>query len=95
MTHRGDVDDVGIRLADSDCADGAAKIFVDAGPGQVFEVLLRGLARRHRLVGITVFQFVERETDAAGEAKRLGCSYADIRFTRSVSSGVNANRPMP
>jgi len=26
-----------------------------------------------------------------GEAKRLGCTYADIRFTRSVSSGVNAN----
>ena len=28
---------------------------------------------------------------ALGEAKRLGCSYADIRFTRSVSSGVNAS----
>jgi TldD protein len=28
---------------------------------------------------------------ALGEAKRLGCTYADIRFTRSVSSGVNAN----
>jgi TldD protein len=26
-----------------------------------------------------------------GEAKRLGCTYADIRFTRSVSSGVNAS----
>ena len=25
-----------------------------------------------------------------GEAKRVGCSYADVRFTRSVSSGVNA-----
>src|SRR5882672_5889074 len=25
-----------------------------------------------------------------GEAKRLGCTYADVRFTRSVSSGVNA-----
>src|SRR5262245_36215458 len=24
-------------------------------------------------------------------AKGAGCSYADIRFTRSVSSGVNAN----
>ncbi|HJZ76007.1 MAG TPA: TldD/PmbA family protein [Vicinamibacterales bacterium] len=28
---------------------------------------------------------------ALGEAKRIGCSYADIRFTRSVSSGVNAS----
>src|SRR5437764_11610507 len=28
---------------------------------------------------------------ALAEAKRLGCTYADIRFTRSVSSGVNAN----
>jgi TldD protein len=28
---------------------------------------------------------------ALGEAKRLGCTYADIRFTRSVNSGVNAS----
>src|SRR5215217_2418287 len=28
---------------------------------------------------------------ALAEAKRAGCSYADVRFTRSVSSGVNAN----
>src|SRR5499427_1274574 len=28
---------------------------------------------------------------ALGEAKRAGCTYADIRFTRSISSGVNAN----
>ena len=26
-----------------------------------------------------------------GEAKKAGCSYADVRFTRSVSSGVNAS----
>jgi TldD protein len=26
-----------------------------------------------------------------GEAKKVGCSYADVRFTRTVSSGVNAN----
>src|SRR5687767_15275962 len=25
------------------------------------------------------------------EAKRLGCTYADIRFTRNVNSGVNAS----
>jgi TldD protein len=28
---------------------------------------------------------------ALGAAKQAGCSYADIRFTRSVSSGVNAS----
>src|SRR4051812_43896910 len=28
---------------------------------------------------------------ALTQAKTAGCSYADIRFTRSVSSGVNAN----
>jgi len=28
---------------------------------------------------------------ALAEAKRLGCTYADIRFTRSVSTPVNAN----
>jgi TldD protein len=28
---------------------------------------------------------------ALGEAKRAGCAYADVRFTRSVSSGVNAS----
>src|SRR5216117_3350840 len=28
---------------------------------------------------------------ALAEAKRAGCSYADVRFTRSVSTGVNAN----
>ena len=28
---------------------------------------------------------------ALAEAKQAGCSYADVRFTRSVSSGVNAN----
>src|SRR5215470_1356881 len=28
---------------------------------------------------------------ALGEAKKAGCTYADVRFTRSVSSGVNAS----
>ncbi len=49
----------------------ATEICVDAGPGQVFEVLLRGLARRHRLVGILVLELVERKADAAGKAHRL------------------------
>jgi hypothetical protein len=52
-------------------ADLAAEIFVDAGPGQVFQMLLRGLARRHRLVRILVFELVERKADAAGKAHGL------------------------
>src|SRR5262245_50062400 len=28
---------------------------------------------------------------ALADAKTLGCSYADVRFTRSVGSGVNAS----
>src|SRR5262245_65970418 len=32
---------------------------------------------------------------ALKEAKTLGCSYADIRFTRSTNSGVNANGGNP
>jgi len=40
---------------------------VRAGPGQVFQMALRGLARRHRLVGILVFELVERKPDAAGK----------------------------
>ena len=28
---------------------------------------------------------------ALGEARKVGCTYADVRFTRSVSSGVNAS----
>ena len=44
------------------------EIFVDARPGQIFQMLLRGLARRHRLVGILVFELVERKRDAAGKA---------------------------
>ena len=48
--------------------DLAAEISVDAGPGQVLQMLLRGLARRHRLVRILVFELVEREVDAVGKA---------------------------
>ena len=36
-------------------------------PGQIFQMTLRGLARRHRLVGILVFQLIERERNAAGK----------------------------
>jgi len=35
------------------------KFFVRALPGQVFQMALRGLARRHRLIGILVFQLIE------------------------------------
>jgi hypothetical protein len=52
--------------------DPAGKMFDDTLPCQIFQMSLRGLARRHRLVRIAIFQFVERKMDAAGEAQRLG-----------------------
>src|SRR6185436_4289514 len=36
-------------------------------------------------------QFKGLSDVALGEAKKVGCTYADVRFTRSVSSGVNAS----
>src|SRR5262249_514314 len=36
-------------------------------------------------------QFKGLSDVALGEAKKIGCTYADIRFTRSVTSGVNAS----
>src|SRR5216684_6612207 len=36
-------------------------------------------------------QFKGLSDIALGEAKKVGCTYADVRFTRSVSSGVNAS----
>ena len=36
-------------------------------PGQIFQMTLRGLARRHRLVGILVFELIERKRDAGGK----------------------------
>src|SRR3954467_3119789 len=36
-------------------------------------------------------QFKGLSDVALGDAKKIGCTYADVRFTRSVSSGVNAN----
>ncbi len=51
--------------------DIVAEIFVDAGPGQVFEVLLRGLARRHRFVRILVLELVERKADARSKTHGL------------------------
>ena len=39
--------------------DLAGEILLDAGPGQIFQMLLRGLARRHRLVGILVSELIE------------------------------------
>ena len=41
-----------------------AEIGVDAGPGEVFQMLLRGLAGRHRLVRVLVFQLIHRKHDA-------------------------------
>src|SRR5216684_5496005 len=36
-------------------------------------------------------QFKGLSDIALGEAKKVGCTYADVRFTRSVNSGVNAS----
>src|SRR5438128_10074539 len=36
-------------------------------------------------------QFKGLSDIALGEAKKIGCTYADVGFTRSVSSGVNAS----
>ena len=36
-------------------------------PGQIFQMALRGLARRHRLVGILIFELSQRKIDAAGK----------------------------
>jgi TldD protein len=36
-------------------------------------------------------QFKGLSDIALGEAKKVGCTYADVRFTRSVNTGVNAS----
>ena len=43
-----------------------------AGPGEIFEMLLRGFAFRHRLVGIFVFQLAEREIAGFGDLDGAG-----------------------
>ena len=48
--------------------DIVVEIGFDAGPGQVLQMLLRGLARRHRLVRVLVFELVERERNAPRKA---------------------------
>ncbi len=48
------------------------KYSIDALPCQVFQMLLRGLARRHRFVGIRYFSSSSVECDAAGKAHGFG-----------------------
>ncbi len=36
-------------------------------PGQIFQMALRGLARRHRLVGILIFELRQRKMDTIGK----------------------------
>ena len=43
-----------------------------ARPGEIFEMLLGGLARRHRLVGIFVFELAEREAAGLGDLDGAG-----------------------
>ena len=66
--------------------------------------------RRHRLAGSDLIGDLLAQTPpgrvldskfkglsdiALKEAKAPGCSYADIRFTRTTNSGVNANGGNP
>jgi hypothetical protein len=55
---------------------GSGIALLRAGPGQVLEMLLRGLVRRHRLVGIFVLELAKREAagvgDLQGALDRLG-----------------------
>jgi len=44
---------------------------INSRPGQIFQMALRGLARRHRLVGILIFELVKRERNAAGKPHGL------------------------
>ena len=60
--------------------------FGGAGPCQVFEMLLGGLARRHRLVGIFVLQLAEREgagiCDIDGAGNGVGKIFEQPRHFR-------------
>ncbi len=42
--------------------------FVRTSPRQILKMALRRLARRHRFVGILIFELIERKCDAIGEA---------------------------
>ncbi len=64
-------------------------------PGQLFEVRLRGLARRHRLLGVFVAQLLEIEMEAAGDLERardrlriLGKEPRHLRGRLQVPLGV-------
>ena len=52
--------------------------FDGAGPGQIFEMLLRRLARRHRFVGIFVFQLAEREGAGICDSDSAGNGVGEI-----------------
>ena len=51
-------------------------------------MLLRGLAFRHRLVGIFVFQFVERETAGFGDFDGAGDGIGKFGNSRAISAGA-------
>ena len=55
-------------------------------PGQLLQIGLRGLARRHRLVGILVAQLLEVEGDALGDLERAGDGLRDSRANRRAIS---------
>ncbi len=51
--------------------DLAVEIVLHTRPGQVFQMLLRGLARRHRLVGVLILELIERKGNAIGKSHGL------------------------
>ncbi len=58
-----------------------------AGPGQILEMLLRGLAWRHRLVGIFVFQLAEREGQALAISTVRAMASGKFLNSRAISAG--------
>ena len=61
-------------------------------PGQLLQVGLRGLARRHRLVGVFVAQLLQIEADALGDLERAGDG---LRILREQARHLRAALQMP
>ena len=52
-----------------------------ARPGEILQMLLGGLAWRHWLVGIFVFEFAKREAAGFGDGERAGDGVGKVRRT--------------
>src|SRR5207302_3777848 len=47
------------------------KSLMRSHPGEIFQMTLRGLAWRHRLFGILIFELIERKSDAVRKSYGL------------------------